>query len=131
LSGVNRGYTLTPSSGDYSILQTPVRSLPPEKVPDIQLPQIPTPKGDLTASNTNPAVGDLGVYVLPTWSSGMMATLGTFKGGSDLSQYLLNGVPFQVQPAGFLVATTYWMRIFNSVGEYLDRYITITPVAAS
>jgi hypothetical protein len=131
LSGVNRGYTLTPSNGDYKILHQSLRVPPPDYVPPV-LPRIPDPPtSSLTASNLNPLFGATDVTITPQWT-GSEAFLGTSQGSGDLQYNPIRGVEIPVHTGtGFNAPQTYWLRSINEIGNFADSQITINPMAVS
>ena len=107
--------TVTNASGDTSTASSTVST-------------IPGATANLVASTTSPLFGAINVTVTPTFTNGT-AVLGSSQGASDLSASASSGAPLPVQAAGFKVVTTYWLRVTNPAGDFVDASTTITPQA--
>lgn len=84
-----------------------------------------------TASTTNPLRGATNVTITPTFTGGT-ATIGTTGAGtSDISANATSGAAIGVQTGGFVTAKTYYLRVTNAAGDYVDSNVTITPQTVS
>ena len=91
---------------------------------------VPMPTAYLTA-NPNPAPFNAPVKVTPVFTGAtsmgtVTANLGTYQGGSDIGSKVTTGSAISV---GALKTTkTYWLRVTNAVGTYVDANVTVTPM---
>lgn len=125
LSGVNRGFTLTPAD-NYEMLRIPLRKMPPAQLEAILPPIAELPTGSLIASPPEPQFGSTEVTLTPIWK-GDKCYLGTRQGFKDVAVNPSSGVPIPIQVTGFKVESTYWMRVVNLDGDYFDVALTIKP----
>ena len=128
LSGVNRGFTLTPAKGDYTILSPISKPISPNKVQTLLPPIINPPEADLTVENglTTPLYGAINVKIIPTWF-GISATVGITPEGNEIANNPESGVPIPVQSDGFIYPHIYWLKSINELGIPAYGQISITP----
>jgi hypothetical protein len=91
---------------------------------------VAAPSGNISASNSNPLYGATNVTVTPTFSGGT-AVVGTTQGGSDISSNAVSGGAIPVQSGGFTTSKTYWVRVTNAAGDYVDASVNVTVQTVS
>jgi hypothetical protein len=87
---------------------------------------VPAATATLAPSTVSPLYRATNVTVTPTFTNGT-AVVGTSQGASNLSAGAISGAAIAIQATGFTAATTYWVRVTNSVGDFVDASATITP----
>ncbi len=107
--------TVTNAAGDTATASTTVSA-------------VPVATASLVASSASPLFGAPNVTVTPTFTNGT-AVVGTSQGASDVLASATAGVALAVQATGFKTATTYWIRVTNPAGDYVDASTTIAPQA--
>ncbi len=87
---------------------------------------VPAATASLAPSSAAPLRGAANVTITPTFTGGT-AVVGTSQGASNVSASATSNVAIGVQATGFTTATTYWMRVTNAAGDFVDASTTITP----
>ncbi len=78
----------------------------------------------LTASNNNPLYGAT-VTLTPTYSNAVSESIGTSRGGNDISAAPANGIA--IPTVAITSAKTYWLHTTNAAGDSVDVSATVTP----
>lgn len=103
-------YTITAAATDGSTASTTVHV-------------VNMPSGSVLVSAFQPKYGAI-VTVTPSYGAGT-ATLGLTQGGTELATSIGTGT--QIQSAPIKGPTTFWLRVTNQAGDYIDASATVTP----